>query len=228
MNQDDMLEENVDKLLAGGSPRLHLPEAQRARILDSLKQSNEGKPAMSSTTSPLVAAAVLLVAGAGLAAFFGLRGGEPTAAQVLEHADALNANGDVDRAFEEYVRVYDWTGAGKATEEQRFKAAVESVKCQIALGQHAEAVERYGAMFDAFPVRMGASDSYKATLSVFGSLVRERAAEATAVSLMRIASLRHPEHTEKFATQVTQFMADKEMSDEFKELQSLGYIGGND
>jgi hypothetical protein len=146
-------------------------------------------------------------------------GGAASPAERLSAADAARQAGDHAEALAGYEAVLQWSGDGTPTDDQRFKASIEAVKCLIQLGRAGEAVERYAKVATA----SGARVTYKETLAVMDTLSQENQLGEPLVALLEIAKERHPDHRDQFAARVEQLK--QRMTDEtLSQLASLGYL----
>jgi len=153
-----------------------------------------------------------------LAAFGACSKGPVTPAEHLSAANAARDGGDHAAAFDLYRAVAEWKGEGTVEKNDAFIAELESVKCQVSLGQAPEAVAAYKKMF-------GSHDgTYKDTLAVLSALVNKKADPMVSIDLLGFATEKHPEQKENFAKLVKKIEAQGLSSEAMAKLGELGYL----
>ena len=165
----------------------------------------------------------LALAGA-LAAFGACSKGPVTPAEHLTAADTARDGGDHQAALDLYKAVSDWKGEGTVSDGDKFRADLESVKCQVALGQAKEAVDTYKSMFDSHSGELGGKGGYKHTLAVLSSLVDKKADPMVSIDLLGVAAEKHPAQKENFGKLVEKLQKQGLSSEAMAKLGELGYL----
>lgn len=150
--------------------------------------------------------------------------GPATPAEQMSAADEARNAGDHAKALELYGSLTDWKGEGAVGEGDRFKASLESVKCRIAMGEAAPAVEAYKKMFESFPKAMNGDGSYKNTLAVLSSLLDKKADPMVSIDLLELAKNKHAAQQANFAKLVKKLESQGLDSAAMEKLKSLGYL----
>jgi len=111
-------------------------------------------------------------------------------------ADQAMMTGDYGAALELYERFGAWKEDGAVSEDERFEASLESVKCLFLLDRTGEGIRRYASMFGEHAA-LARSDSYKHTLAVLDKL-REGVEAEHLLELLLLAKERHPDKKNEF------------------------------
>lgn len=147
-----------------------------------------------------------------------------TPADLMAAADSARDAGDPAKALELYAAVLDWKGEGSVSAGERFKAALESVKCRIAAGDAEAGVAAYKEMYDSFSSEMGSAGAYKHTLAVLTKLIDQKADPTVSIDLLAVAGEKHPAQKENFAKLVKKLESQGLSDDQLAKLKGLGYL----
>ena len=138
-------------------------------------------------------------------------------------ADEAMASKEYQQALDLYDGLIDWKGEGTVAPGDRFKAAIESVKCLVAMEEPEDGVARFTSMFGSYPELEDAT-AYKHTLAILRTLDDARANVMIQIDLLELAKEKHPQQNEKFG-QWVQKLKDRGLDSEaVARLKKLGYL----
>lgn len=151
-------------------------------------------------------------------------GGTSSPTDQMAAADQAQIGGDHQKAIELYDGLQSWSGEGTVSDDQKFKAALEAVKCQVLMGQADQALDRYKKMFESHAGTMGDPSSYKHTLTVLNTMMGAKADTMVAIDLLGVAKEKHPAHEEAFQKWVEKLKKMGLGGEELEKLKEMGYL----
>ncbi len=150
--------------------------------------------------------------------------GASTPAEQEKAADKAMAAQDYEEAFKLYQELLDWKGDGEVAQDKRFKAALESVKCQVQLGLHEEAKVSFLALEKDFADEMAKPNSYKHALAVTNEMDRANAPVLIMTDIIGFAKAKYPDVGTKFDNYKENLIKRAETDEEKAALKKLGYL----
>lgn len=150
--------------------------------------------------------------------------GASTPAEQEKAADKAMADENYQKAFELYQELLEWKGEGEVAEGKRFKAALESVKCQVQLELFEEAKDSFFALEKNFPKEMAKPDSFKHALAVTNEMERANAPVLIMTDIIGYAKEKYPEVGSKFDNYKVNLVKRAETDEEKAALRKLGYL----
>lgn len=147
-----------------------------------------------------------------------------TPAEQMAAADAARDAGDHQQAVALYDALLAWKGEGTVDEADRFRAALEAVKCRIAAGEAQAGVEAYKKLYESFPNAMEDEGAYKHTLAVLTRLIDEKADPMVSIELLELAGKKHAAQKENFAKLAKKLESQGLSDDQLAKLKGLGYL----
>jgi len=142
----------------------------------------------------------------------------------LTAAKEAKADEDYAAAYKLYQGLLNWQGEGAATQSQRFQAVLESIKCQIHLGQFEEAVESFVKLENTFAEEMGAPGAHKYALAVTHVLVDKKAPVLVTAEVLAYAGEKYPDQKDDFDKHGKALKEMATTDEEREALKKLGYL----
>jgi hypothetical protein len=156
--------------------------------------------------------------------FLGSCNGSMTPEERMTAADSAAAKEDYEKALELYQGLVVWEGEGEVARDKRFKAALESIKCQVQMGRFEESSAAFKKLEESFAEEMGAPGAYKHALAVATSMERKKAPIAVTADLLKYASEKYPDYKDKFDIVVEELKKRATTDEEKEALRKLGYL----
>ena len=167
-------------------------------------------------------ATILLVLAIGMTAVC-CGGAASTPAEAEAAADEAMQSEDYGKAYDLYQDVLNWKGEGEVTEASRFKASLESIKCQAYQDKFDESVDAFMGLEKNFAEEMKTKGD-RHTLAVTRILVVREAPILTTTKLLGYAAEKYPDKKVKFDDFGKQLKDRASTPEELAELKKLGYL----
>jgi len=151
-------------------------------------------------------------------------GGASTPAEQMKAADGAMAAEDFEKAYELYQGLLNWKGEGEVDKDKRFKAALESTKCQVQLGDYEKVQADFLALENTFPEEMSGPKSYKHSLVVTNELARVQAPVLIMTTIIAYAKEKYPDMGTQFDKYGEDLVKRASTDAEKAALKKLGYL----
>ena len=150
--------------------------------------------------------------------------GVSTPAEQEKAADKAMAAEDFQKAYDLYQGLVNWKGEGDVDAGSRFKAALESIKCQVQLKLYDEAGAGFLKLEEDFADEMAKDDSYKHALAVTNEMARAEAPVLVMVDIIDYAKKKWPAVDTKFDSYKDDLVKRAQTDAEKAALKKLGYL----